>query len=298
MDQGQIRRDRGIELPMPAEFRWPGGKRIGIVFGVAFEGWSDGAWPGVSPMGNPLKAGVTDFNAIHWAEYGPRRGIHRILATLARHNVTASVMVCGVMAERHPEIVRKISDAGHEILAHSYAMDVIPAYLNEEQERANIRRTTELIERATGRRPAGWVSPRGTPSGVTQRLLSEEGYDWLFGDFLDDDLPYLLRFGERTLCVLPGTMEVNDLPLHARHGHPPRAMLEVFEDTLASLRTSPDDVGKIDPIVHAHVFGRPAGIWVYARMIEIAKASNDVWIGTWGQAVAHARTFRPEGRGP
>ena len=63
------------ETRLPADFRWPGGKRLAVFFRCAFEGWSDGHWPGVGPMGNPLKPGVPDLNAIGFAEYGHRRGI-------------------------------------------------------------------------------------------------------------------------------------------------------------------------------------------------------------------------------
>ena len=136
------------ETPLPADFRWPGGKRLAVFFRCAFEGWSDGHWPGVGPMGNPLKPGVPDLNAIGFAEYGHRRGIFRVLETLGREGVKATMIVSGIMAERHAEIVRQISEAGHDIVAHSYAMDVIPIYLSEDEERANIRRTVDLIVRA------------------------------------------------------------------------------------------------------------------------------------------------------
>ena len=36
------------------KWRWPGGKRIAVVFNVCLEQWSDGKAPGISPMGNPL----------------------------------------------------------------------------------------------------------------------------------------------------------------------------------------------------------------------------------------------------
>ena len=284
--------DGAVERPVRRDFAWPGGKRIGVIISVAFEGWSDGKWPGVSPMGNPLQAGFPDINAVKWAEYAPRCGMPRILRLLARHGVAASVMVCGVMAERYPSLVRDVAAAGHEIVAHSYAMDVIPVYLDEAAERVNIRRTTALLERATGVRPVGWSSPRGTPSVRTERLLAEAGYQWHV-DALDDDLPYMLEFGAQKIMTLPASMEVNDLPLHARHGHPARAMLEAFEDALASLRALPDETGRIDAIIHAHVFGRPAGIWVFDRIIEIARGSPDVWVGNWASAVAHARGYFP-----
>ena len=34
----------GTEVPVPANFLWPGGKRIGVIFRIAFEAWSDDQW--------------------------------------------------------------------------------------------------------------------------------------------------------------------------------------------------------------------------------------------------------------
>lgn len=278
----------GEETALPADFRWPGGKRIAVFFRVSFEWWSDDKWPGIGPMGNPLRQGVPDLNAVGWAEYGHRRGIHRILDVLARQNIRATVNVSGIMAERHPEIVRAIAAADHEVVAHSYAMDIVPAYLGDDEERANIRRTTDLIAQATGKRPTGWISPRSTPSLRTPRLLVEAGYDW-HGDTLNDDLPYLVRFGSRQIVAFPNNTEVNDLPLYMRHGNSPRVYLEIFEDWLRSVRERETGAVRMDPAIHAHVFGRQPGLSFYERVIEIAKAADDVWIGTRAQAVAHVR---------
>ena len=82
----------GAEIPVPNDFRWPGGKRIAIIFRMAFEAWSDDHWPGLSPMGNPLKPGYPDLNARDWAEYAYRRGVFRVLDGFAHHRVKATVM--------------------------------------------------------------------------------------------------------------------------------------------------------------------------------------------------------------
>ena len=147
------------EILAPADFRWPGPKNIAVTFMIAYEGWSEGKAPAIGPMGNPLPPGNLDTNALSWGEYGARRGIWRILKMLSRADVRAGVMVCGVLAERFPDTVKAIADGGHEIIAHSYAMDVLPVLLSEEQERKNIALTTELIEKACGVRPTGWISP-------------------------------------------------------------------------------------------------------------------------------------------
>lgn len=280
----------GTETPLTPDFRWPGGKRLAVFFRVAFEGWSDGHWPGVGPMGNPLRPGVQDLNAIGFAEYGHRRGIFRALDVLARHDLQATMMVSGVMAERHPEIVQQIAAAGHDIVAHSYAMDVIPVYLSEEEERANIRRTADLIEKAAGRRPRGWISPRGTPSSRTGRLLAEEGFDW-HGDSLNDDLPYLVRFESGMLVSFPSNMECNDLPLYMRYGNSPRMMLEIFDDWLQFVRKYEDGAARIDPTIHSHVFGRPVGMSIFQKIIQSAKQADDIWIGTRSAAVDHILSF-------
>jgi peptidoglycan/xylan/chitin deacetylase (PgdA/CDA1 family) len=278
----------GVEIPTPPDFLWPSGKRIAVFFRVACEGWSAGAWPGLGPMGNPLKPGVPDLNALGWVDYGMRRGIQRILRVLDRHGIRGTMIVCGVLAERYPAVVRSIADAGHDIVAHSYGMDVIPAYLNEEQERVNIRRVTDLFEKVTGTRPRGWISPRATPSPRTARLLAEEGYEW-HGDTMNDDLPYVVKFGNRSIVAFPGNMEMNDTPLYIRYGNSPRMMLEMFDDWMEYARHRETGASRIDPSIHAHVFGRITGIHVFEELIERVKAASDIWIGTRNEAVEHLR---------
>ena len=177
-------------------------------------------------MGNPLPPGVLDNMAISWASYGYKRGIYRILDALAKHNVKASFMVNGAVAERAPEAVQAIDRAGHEILSHSYAMDVIPATLNEVQERENIARCCELLRTASGQVPKGWLSPRGTPSKNTPRLLAEAGFTW-YGDVFDDDLPYVQMIDEQRIVAIPLGSDVNDMP-SMKYGTPPAQMLESF----------------------------------------------------------------------
>ena len=71
-------------------------------------------------------------------------------------------MVNAVCAERAPEAVKAIADGGHEVLSHSYAMDVVPALLSDQDEKKNIERCTKLLENASGQKIQGWLSPRGT----------------------------------------------------------------------------------------------------------------------------------------
>lgn len=271
-------------------FRWPGGHRIAIFFNVAFEAWSNGKGPGIGPMGNPLPAGHFDTNALSFGTYGPVRGIWRLLDSLAQHNIKAGIMVSGVLAERHPEAVKAIAAGGHDVIAHAYGQEIIPVMLSEAAERDHISKVTQLLSKTGATTPKGWMSPRGTPSPNSARLLAEAGYLW-HGDAMDDDLPYIQDFAGRSIVAMPFTMEVNDMPLYMRYGALPDQYVEMFERTLARLSEGEKGAMLLDATAHAQVFGRPLGIWAYEAAMQIAKRAHDVWIGTRSEAVKHVREY-------
>jgi peptidoglycan/xylan/chitin deacetylase (PgdA/CDA1 family) len=255
------------------------------VFNVCLEAWSDGKAPGISPMGNPLPQGVLDAMAISWAAYGVKTGIYRLLEAFGRHGARTSVMVSAIVAERAPEAVMAIAQGGHEVLSHSYAMDVIPALLTDDEERANIERCTKLLETASGQKIQGWLSPRGTSKETTPRLLAEAGYRW-YGDVFDADLPYVLQFGNKSIVAIPLSYDVNDMP-SMKYGHAPRTMLDAFDEVIAIARECDDELRIIDVTSHAHIFGHHRGAYYYEKIIEKATASPDIWVGTRAQVADH-----------
>ena len=271
-------------MAKPVNWLWPNGKRTAVVFNVCLEAWSDGKAPGISPMGNPLPPGVLDTMAISWAAYGVKRGIYRLLDGFRQHGAAASVMVNAVIAERAPNTVRAIADAGHEVLSHSYAMDVIPALLSDEDERKNIARCTALLEKASGRKIEGWLSPRGTSRAETPRLLIEAGYRW-YGDVFDDDLPYVQTFGNGQIVAIPLGTDVNDMPF-MKYGNPPKLMLESFNENVKIARAR-KELAIIDVTMHAHIFGHPRGAYYFEEIVKQAAKAPDIWVGTRAEIAEH-----------
>ncbi len=267
---------------------WPGGKRIAVVFNVCLEAWSDGKAPGISPMGNPLPAGVLDTMAISWAAYGVEVGIHRLMDVLGRHGAKASVMVNAIIAERSPTTVRAVAEDGHEVLSHSYAMDVIPALLSEDEERRNIARCTKLLAEASGKPVRGWLSPRGTSKPSTAKLLAEAGYRW-YGDVFNVDLPYVINYGNNRIVAIPLSYDVNDMPA-MKYGHPPRLMLESYNEVIEIARAS-DELRIIDVTSHAHIFGHHRGAYFYEKIVEQAMSSPDIWVATRAEIADHVLTM-------
>lgn len=100
----------------------------------------------------------------------------KVLEHLARAGVKATFFVIGEKVERHPDVVRDIARAGHAIGAHGYRHDRLYAFKPPAAVVDDIRKTCDVIERATGARPhwfrppVGQVSPR-TAAGVKRAGL-------------------------------------------------------------------------------------------------------------------------------
>ncbi len=273
------RRGEVSETNGSPRFALPDGMRMAVLFNIAYEGWASGSFPGIGPMGNPLPAGAQDTQAESWAAYGHRRGIWRLIEMFRRCGVKATVFASACLAELAPETLAALNDEGHEIAAHGYSQNIIPALLSPQEEREDFKRCVSLLKAATGSAPLGWLSPRGTPSSHTAEIAVERGMLW-FGDVFDDDNPYVMSTPAGRIVAIPLKMEVNDLPLYMRHGNPPRAFVDVFDDAFNAMYAGHGDGCFIDVTVHAHVFGRPHGAWTVEKIAERVSKFPDVWVPT------------------
>jgi peptidoglycan/xylan/chitin deacetylase (PgdA/CDA1 family) len=234
------------------------------------EGWSDGAAPGVGPMGNVLKPGVLDLQGRSWAEYGPNAGAWRLLDVLAAQGVQAVFYVSGILAERHAALMQAITAAGHPIAAHGWAQEIIPATQTSAEETSDIRQCINALEQTGGQPVRGWLSPRCTPSASTTGLLAAAGLSW-HADFFDQDLPRIVQTTAGPITAIPFTMEVNDMPMSVRYGNEPEAYTRTLGRILDFWPTLPPRPACLDITVHAHVYGRPMGAIEFARSLALVK---------------------------
>ena len=102
----------------------------------------------------------------------------RVLSLFAEAGTRATFFVLGWNAERHPEVVRRVADAGHEIASHGYAHRMIFEQSPEEF-RADVRHAKALLEDLSGQPVWGYRAPTFS---ITERsrwaidILGEEGY--------------------------------------------------------------------------------------------------------------------------
>jgi peptidoglycan/xylan/chitin deacetylase (PgdA/CDA1 family) len=97
----------------------------------------------------------------HEVPFDLHRSAGLILDELARHEARAVFFVVGRLAEDHPDVVRDIASAGHEIGLHGYEHDHLSRYdaaalalLDK-----NLARVGSLVEDITGSRPRCFRAP-------------------------------------------------------------------------------------------------------------------------------------------
>ncbi len=106
------------------------------------------------------------------------RNVDALLELLDRYDTLGTFFTLGWIAERNPNVVRRISDAGHEVASHGWWHRRIPS-LEREEFRAGIRDSKALLEDLTGRPVLGFRAPSFSLIPGTEwafDLLLEEGY--------------------------------------------------------------------------------------------------------------------------
>lgn len=98
------------------------------------------------------------------------RNVDRLLHLLEETDTRATCFVLGWVAERYPDLVRRIAEAGHEIASHGYAHGLVNE-LGPDRFRDDVQRSIELIEKAAGVRPAGYRAPGFSITAATPWAL-------------------------------------------------------------------------------------------------------------------------------
>ena len=114
-----------------------------------------------------------------------------LLDELEAAGIEATFFVVGEKAERHPDIVRRIAEAGHEIGNHTWSHSE-PRQTSTSVFLAELRRTRELLEDLTGqpcrlvRPPKGALSPGKLLGLLTSRqpivLWNQDTRDYALND--------------------------------------------------------------------------------------------------------------------
>ena len=267
-----------------APLRLPGEARLVVWVVVNVEEWNPRE-PMPRTVLTPPAGGSPSPDVPNWAwhEYGNRVGFWRMLEVLDRLNVPAVLAINGSAIETYEPVSRAALARGWEFIGHGFTQKNMQKVTDE---RADIRKTTDVIRAFTGRSPRGWLGPGLTETWETPDILAEEGYDYVC-DWVLDDQPVVMKTRSRALLSVPYTQECNDVAMMLIQHHPAveyrTRAIDQFEQLYADAEGS---ARVMTLVVHPYIMGAPHRLRYFREALEHIRARPDVLFWT-GEQIAH-----------
>lgn len=232
-------------------------------------------------------------------------GTPRVLRLLEKNNIKATWFIPGHSIETFLEQSKTVADMGHEIGAHGYSHEP-PVNLTRTQEEDILKRSVELIEKVSGKKPRGYSAPWWEPSANTFDLLLKHGFKYGHTQAYHDFLPFYARVGEAwtkvdyskpaaewmkpivrgkevDLVEIPTNWYIDDLPPlmfikqapNSGGWFNPRDIEEMWRDQFDWVYREMDYA--VFPItIHPEVAGRPQVLLMLERLIAHINAHEGV----------------------
>lgn len=110
-----------------------------------------------------------DLDIDKWKNYEARvvASTEKILSMLKNSGNKATFFILGHVAEKFPELVKKIGKEGHEIASHGYFHRRITEQSREDFEN-DLKKSIKLIEKISGKKVKGYRAPQFT---ITKKTL-------------------------------------------------------------------------------------------------------------------------------
>jgi allantoinase len=260
----------------------PDGARMAVWVIVNVEEWDINS-PMPRTVLTPPAGGSPSPDIPNWAwhEYGNRVGFWRLLKTFDDFKIPGVLAINGSALAAYPAIVKAAKERNWEFMGHGFTQRNMQKVENE---REDIRKTADVIEKATGKRPRGWLGPGLTETWETPDLLKQEGYDYV-ADWVLDDQPVWLKTKTTPIVNIPYTQECNDVAMmliqhHKASEYQDRALdqfEQIYEDAVDSARI-------MALVIHPYIMGAPHRAKYFRRIFEVIKQKPDVAFMT-GEAI-------------
>lgn len=263
--------------------RWPNDARVAFYVGLNIEHFHIDK-PSTSLI-EATAALVPDALNYGWRDYGVRVGIWRLIESLDRHGIRASALINSEVAEQYPQIIEAGRARNWAWLAHGKTNSSLHTDMPIDEERATLGEIVQTIEKATGRRPRGWMGPGLTETFHTPRLLAELGLNYVL-DWTSDDQPYALNVPG--MLSVPYTVELNDLGIFTMSGRTGPEFLQMFTDHFDQLYADSATSGRVMALaLHPFVIGQPSRTKYLDQALEYVAAHPGVWLTTSDDIADH-----------
>jgi peptidoglycan/xylan/chitin deacetylase (PgdA/CDA1 family) len=281
----------GWRQVLPPGFEWPAGYRAAacITFDLDAE----------SPILFDHPEAASWLDVMSHQAYGPRTAVPRLLRLLDAASVAATFFIPGYTAERWPDAVRAIRDAGHEIAHHGYLHEGARSAPDPETEERRLLRGLEALDAVACVRPIGYRAPNWELTYATPALLVRHGFRYDSG-LMDADHPYRLAVspepGAPTIIELPAHWSLDDWePYNYLPGITGSGVIASPADVIArwtlELEALVAEGGLFMLTNHPFVSGRASRAAGLAALIQCCREIDGLWLATAAEIAAHVESL-------
>ena len=263
-------------------YAWPDGARAAV--SLTFDVDAEAGWLGKDETYARRRTTLSE------GRFGVVRGLPRILDLLARHDLRATFFVPGFTAEQHPDAIRALLDAGHEVAHHGY-LHLRLDQLDGPAQRDELERGLAALESVGAPRPRGYRAPAWELTPETFALLVEHGFEY-DSSCMGDDRPYWERWGGQRILELPVHWSLDDWPHFGwsidrggNLGDPVRLQAS----WLAEYDLARDEGRHLTYTMHPEVIGRGQRFAEFARLVSDLVDRGGTWFAPLADVAALVR---------
>ena len=241
----------------------------------------------------PNFADPPDVPAFAVRDYGARVGIWRIMDVMSRFGVRGTVALNSDVCDQYPQIIEKCVALDWELMGHNYANTRRLSVMEPAEERETVLGTIDRIERASGRRPAGWMGAGGQESWNSLDFFVEAGLKYV-GEWVADDQPFLMNVDGKRIVSIPYSYDTNDIPIFVYKKYTADECEKLIKRQFDTLYREGAESGRVMAIcLHPWVIGMPHRISALDAALDYICGHDGVWKATGSEIVQHYLSTKP-----
>ncbi len=262
--------------------KWPNGAKCAVLFTIHVDGES---------LYN--RGAVPTPRSVSYGRYGPFRAVDRLLELTDQKDIPCTYFVPGQIADRYPDMMKKIVSYGHEVGFHGYNHEAsMYTDLPVEGWMEIIKRSQDTFDRIIGKTAVGYCATSCDFEEDAMRIWNEMGFRYS-SSMRGDDRPYRVEIDGKPsdFIEVPARWELDDYPFFAYNFYPPlpkgQDRISGYKGVFDNWRREFDGYYRYGLcmvfMLHPQIIGIPGRFRLLGELIDYMKACPDVWFATGEQ---------------
>ena len=167
-----------------ADFKWPNGAHIAVVFNMSWETWAKSLGTSANDQKSSERVPATaqygrGMRWIYEHAFGETGGMQRYLDVWERYGIRSSCYADGLTCQLYPKLAKEVQQRGHEFLVQGWTHSYLHSMSVVEQEKG-IDDTIKVFKRL-GIKFTGYSSPGGHLTSESAEIVAKRGFKYMCG---------------------------------------------------------------------------------------------------------------------